>query len=226
MAFSKRVMDVVLSSAGLLLLWPILLLAAIVIKLSSRGPVFFIAKRAGLNGGAFGLLKFRTMYCGADRFAPCTAKHDPRIFPAGRILRLLKIDELPQLINVLRGEMSVVGPRPEDWNIVREHYTPAQREVLKVRPGLTGIPQVYFFPEIFWVIDSQEMDPQEYYYRFILPMRIDMDLEYIRTQSFRLDFYLIAATVYLILFRSWRPRSRLIPTSLAARMAPGRQALD
>jgi lipopolysaccharide/colanic/teichoic acid biosynthesis glycosyltransferase len=217
MPYSKRLMDLVLSSAGLVLLWPVLLLAAAAIKLSSPGPVFYVAKRAGLDGMLFGLLKFRTMHCGADRFGPCTAKHDARVFRAGRILRLLKIDELPQLINVLRGEMSLVGPRPEDWNIVREHYTAAQREVLKVRPGLTGIPQVCYFPEIFWVIDSQHTDPQEYYYRVILPLRVEMDLEYIRNQSFWFDLYLIVATVYLILFKSWWSGSRSIPISFGAR---------
>ena len=200
----KRLVDLLLSSVGLFLLCPVLLLAAFAIKLSSKGPILYVAKRAGLNGVPFYVLKFRTMHCGADQFGPCTARHDQRIFFVGKILRSLKIDELPQLINVLRGEMSIVGPRPEDWNIVQTWYTPAQREVLKVRPGLTGIPQVRYFPEIFWMIESGGMNPEEHYYRMILPMRIDLDFDYIRRQSLWLDIQLIIVTMYLILFRSWR----------------------
>ena len=137
----KRLMDILFSAIGLVLLGPLMLLAAAVIRLSSPGPVFYVAKRAGLHGRAFGLLKFRTMQVGADRLGACTAQNDSRVFAAGRILRLFKIDELPQLINVLRGEMSIVGPRPEDWQIVHDCYTPEQRRVLEVVPGLTASPK-------------------------------------------------------------------------------------
>jgi lipopolysaccharide/colanic/teichoic acid biosynthesis glycosyltransferase len=199
---SKRLIDIVLSAIGLVLLGPVMLLAAVVVRLSSQGPVFYIAKRAGIHGRAFGLLKFRTMHIGAHRLGACTAPNDARVFAAGRVLRLFKIDELPQLINVLRGEMSIVGPRPEDWQIVQECYTPAQKQVLDVAPGLTGIPQVRFFPE-FPEGNSAGTDPQEYYRRVTLPMRLELDLAYVRTRSFRLDFYLIAVTAWLVLIKSW-----------------------
>lgn len=219
MPVSKRLTDVILSLSALVVLSPLFLLVAIAIKLSSPGPVLYVAKRAGRNGATFGLLKFRTMGCGADRLAPCTAKNDSRVFPVGRILRLFKIDELPQLINVLCGDMSIVGPRPEDWRIVRDYYTPSQRAVLDVPPGLTGIPQVKFFPEIFWAFDSNGMDPQDYYYTHILPMRLNLDLEYVRKQSFWLDLGLILKTLYLILCRSWRAAAAT--PRLADASAPG-----
>jgi lipopolysaccharide/colanic/teichoic acid biosynthesis glycosyltransferase len=200
---AKRIFDIVFAMLGLAAAAPLLLLAAAAIKLSSRGPVFYVAPRAGRFGVPFGQLKFRTMHTGADRAGAFTAKNDSRVFPAGRLLRLFKIDELPQLLNVLRGEMSFVGPRPEDLATVRECYTTPQRRVLEALPGLTGLPQVRFFPELS-VIDTEGMDPQEHYRRVILPMRLAMDLEYVRRQSFWFDLYLIAWTAWLILFASWR----------------------
>ncbi len=200
---AKRVFDIVFATLGLAAATPLFLLAAAAIKLSSRGPVFYVAPRAGRFGIPFGQLKFRTMHTGADRAGAFTAKNDARVFAAGRLLRLFKIDELPQLLNVLRGEMSFVGPRPEDLATVRECYTPQQRRVLDTLPGLTGLPQVRFFPELS-VIDTEGMDPQEHYRRVILPMRLAMDLEYVRRQSFWFDLKLIAWTAWLILFASWR----------------------
>jgi len=200
---AKRVFDIVFATLGLAAATPLFLLAAAAIKLSSRGPVFYVAPRAGRFGIPFGQLKFRTMHTGADRAGAFTAKNDVRVFAAGRLLRLFKIDELPQLLNVLRGEMSFVGPRPEDLATVRECYTPQQRRVLDALPGLTGLPQVRFFPELS-VIDTEGMDPQEHYRRVILPMRLAMDLEYVRRQSFWFDLKLIAWTAWLILFTSWR----------------------
>jgi lipopolysaccharide/colanic/teichoic acid biosynthesis glycosyltransferase len=200
--FAKRALDVVLCGLALMVLSPVMLAAALAIKLSSRGPVFYHARRAGYKGLAFYELKFRTMRLGADAHGAFTAKKDPRVFWAGAILRLFKIDELPQILNILRGEMSIVGPRPEAFEIVEECYTAEQRRVLDVAPGLTGFPQVRFFPELS-VIDSEGMDPQEHYKRIILPMRLEMDLEYVRRQSFWLDVGLILETARLVLFKSW-----------------------
>ncbi len=200
--WSKRFIDIVLSLLGLILLAPVMLLAALVIKLSSPGPVFYTAKRAGYKGQTFGQLKFRTMHVGADLHGAFTSNGDSRVFPAGRILRLFKIDELPQIFNVLRGEMSIVGPRPEDVKIVRDCYDARQFCVLDVLPGLTGLPQVRFFPELS-IIDPGGMDPQQHYRQVILPMRLEMDLHYVRRRTFWLDLYLITATLYLIAFKSW-----------------------
>ena len=152
--FSKRALDVALSLVLLLLTAPVMIVAAVLIKLSSSGPVFYVAPRAGWGGGTFGQYKFRTMHPGADRGGAFTANDDQRVFPVGRLLRLFKLDELPQMLNILRGEMSVVGPRPEAVETVRDYYTPQQRQVLEAPPGLTGIPQVRFFPELS-VIDPE-----------------------------------------------------------------------
>jgi lipopolysaccharide/colanic/teichoic acid biosynthesis glycosyltransferase len=199
---SKRLTDVVLSLLALILLSPVMLAAAVMIKLSSSGPVLYRARRAGYKGEPFDELKFRTMHLGADRHGAFTVLNDSRIFPAGKLMRLFKIDELPQIFNILRGEMSIVGPRPEDVAIVSECYDPRQRQVLEVPPGLTGFPQIRFFPDLS-VIDPKGMDAQQHYRRVILPMRLEMDLEYVRKRSFWLDIYLMLMTVYLIAVKSW-----------------------
>lgn len=199
---AKRAVDVALSSLAMIVLGPLMLAAAVAIKLSSKGPVFYHAPRAGYRGQTFFELKFRTMHLGADRHGAFTAKGDPRVFPVGSILRLFKIDELPQILNILRGEMSIVGPRPEACEIVEECYSPEQRKILDVAPGLTGFPQVRFFPELS-VIATGGMDPQEHYKRVILPMRLEMDLEYVHRQSFWLDLGLIGYTAWLVLVKSW-----------------------
>ena len=147
MPWWKRATDLVLVWAALIVLGPLMLLVALSIKLSSRGPVFYVAPRMGWRGVPFGQLKFRTMHVGADRQGAFTAQHDRRVFAVGRWLRLFKIDELPQVLNILHGEMSVVGPRPEEVATVEKCYTPAQREVLNAVPGLTGLPQVRYFPD-------------------------------------------------------------------------------
>ncbi len=206
-AAPKRIFDAILCLLAAPVAVPVILAAAIAIKLSSPGPVFYIAPRAGYRGRVFGQLKLRTMHVGADRAGAFTEKNDRRIFPAGRLLRLFKIDELPQLWNVLRGEMSVVGPRPEEIGIVRECYTAQQREVLEVLPGLTGIPQVRYFFELS-AIDPGLMDPQEHYRQVILPMRLAMDLEYVRNRTLLLDLKLIGMTLRMMLFDSWRSARR------------------
>jgi lipopolysaccharide/colanic/teichoic acid biosynthesis glycosyltransferase len=199
---AKRALDLILCSLALVFLGPLMLLVAALIKLSSPGPVFYRAMRAGYKGRPFAELKFRTMHLNADRHGSFTAKDDPRVFPVGRFLRLFKIDEMPQILNILRGEMSIVGPRPEDADTVEKCYNTQQRKVLDVAPGLTGFPQVRFFPELS-MIDPGGMDPQEHYRGVILPMRLEMDLEYVRRQSLWLDLYLIAYTIFLIAFKSW-----------------------
>ncbi len=198
---SKRALDLALCSIALALLSPLFLIVALLIKLSSPGPVFYKARRAGYKGRPFSAFKFRSMHLGSDRHGAITAQNDPRVFAVGRLLRTFKIDELPQLWNILRGEMSIVGPRPEDVEIAATCYTPRQRKVLEAAPGLTGIPQVRFFPDL-GAVDTEGMDPQEHYRQVVLPLRLELDLEYVRRQSFLSDLYLIAATVFLIVFKS------------------------
>lgn len=199
---TKRILDIAIGGGALVLLAPLMALAALLIKWSSPGPVLYVAPRAGRFGRPFGQLKFRTMRSGADSDGAFTVHNDARVFPVGRLLRLFKLDELPQLWNVVRGQMSIVGPRPEDLATVRRCYTPRQMRVLDVAPGLTGLPQVRFFPELS-VIDPEGLDPQEHYRRSILPMRLEMDLEYVRRQSLALDLSLIARTIWLIAVKSW-----------------------
>lgn len=199
---SKRALDLAICAFALPALAAVMVLAAVLIKVSSPGPVFYRAKRAGYKGRPFMALKFRTMRIGSDRLGAVTADGDSRVFAVGRILRLFKLDELPQIINILKGEMSIVGPRPEDFAIVQSCYTAEDMSVLDVAPGLTGLPQVRFFPELS-VIDSGGMDPEDHYRRVVLPMRLGMDQEYIRRRSLVFDIYLIGCTLYLILIKSW-----------------------
>ena len=149
----KRPLDVTLTLTGLLLIWPLLLATALAVRLSSPGPVFFVQTRIGLNGERFGMIKFRSMYVDAearraallaqsDRDGICfKSRHDPRITPVGRILRRFSLDELPQVFNVLKGEMSLVGPRPALPEEVRA-YPPRALGRLRVLPGITGLWQV------------------------------------------------------------------------------------
>ncbi len=143
----KRSFDIAISSIGLLLLLPLFLVIGIAIKLSSRGPVFYKGNRIGRHGEPFGMYKFRSMITDAAKIGPSvTYQDDPRITRVGRFLRGTKLDELPQLINVLKGDMSLVGPRPEtDDHVI--HYTPEQRRVLNVRPGIAGLAQIEWHDE-------------------------------------------------------------------------------
>lgn len=143
----KRLFDVVFAACVLMIAWPLILIGSLAAKLTSPGPAFYRAKRAGLGRKPFDMLKLRTMYVGADTpNRRVTAERDERITPVGAFLRKLKLDELPQFWNILRGEMSIVGPRPEDWDIVEGYYTPEQRRVLKVRPGIAALADVRLVP--------------------------------------------------------------------------------
>src|SRR2546429_6482941 len=134
----KRPLDVALGLLGLTLAAPLLAVAAIGIRLSSPGPVLYRARRVGRNGAGFTMYKLRTMHQREGAASAITGRNDPRVFPFGAWLRRTKIDELPQLFNVLRGDMSIVGPRPEDPRIVRDHFRPLHFETLRVRPGLAS----------------------------------------------------------------------------------------
>src|SRR5437867_1174639 len=143
----RRLIDIIVSLILLVLLSPVLVLAALAVKASSKGPALYLGLRVGLGGRVFGMYKFRTMIVGADALGPgITAREDPRVTSVGRILRSTKIDELPQLLNVLKGDMTLVGPRPEAPSFV-ERYTPEQRRILDVRPGITGLAQLRYTGE-------------------------------------------------------------------------------
>jgi lipopolysaccharide/colanic/teichoic acid biosynthesis glycosyltransferase len=194
----KRLFDLICALCGLILLAPLLLFIGLLIKLDSPGPVLYRGERVGKDGVLFRMFKFRTMVVNADQMGSAlTHSGDPRITRVGRALRHWKIDELPQIINVLRGDMSVVGPRPESPRYV-EHYTPAQREVLSVRPGVMGLTQVKFRHEEALLQSCANVEAD--YIEAIMPQKLALDLEYIARQSLLLDLQLIFQT-FLCLFR-------------------------
>ena len=188
----KRTFDIGVSFVGLILLSPLMLLAALAIKLASPGPIMFRQKRIGKGFHPFLIYKFRTMQEASGRRRSLTVGDDPRITPTGRLLRRTKIDEIPQLINVLKGDMSFVGPRPEVPEFV-ELFRSEYEEILKVRPGITDLASLKYRDEA--AVLEQSENPEEEYLRRVLPDKINLSKEYIRRSSFFFDLTLILKTV-------------------------------
>ncbi len=196
---AKRGLDVVASALGLIALAPVGLCAAVAIGLADGRPVIYRATRAGRHGRPFTMYKFRTMWRDAAARGPAiTTAADPRVTRVGRVLRRAKIDELPQLWNVLRGDMSLVGPRPEDPVYVAL-YTPAQRAVLAARPGITGPAQLAFADETRLLRPGHA---HEDYVDVVLPAKLAVDLEYVATFSPWRDLRILARTARALLHRS------------------------
>ncbi len=192
----KRAFDVVFALVALVLLAPLMLLFGLAVALTSPGGALFRQVRVGRAGKEFRLLKFRSMRPGSEARGQLTiGGGDPRVTPVGRVLRKTKLDELPQLWNVLVGEMSVVGPRPEVPRYVAL-YTPAQREVLRVRPGITGMASLDYVDENELLARSS--DPERTYVEEVMPAKLALDLRYVHERSMALDLRIIAATVRLI----------------------------
>ena len=189
----KRIFDIIFSFLGLLTLFPFLLLLSIFILFDSRGGVFYFQKRVGRNNRDFSLIKFRTMITGADKNGLITVgNNDVRITPVGKFLRKYKIDELPQLINILMGDMSFVGPRPEVRKYV-EMYNEEQRKVLRLRPGLTELASLEYFHENEML--SKTNDPEKTYIEEIMPHKLALNLKYIEKQNFFFDLGIIFKTI-------------------------------
>jgi len=189
----KRVFDTIISSLGLLLLGPVFLIVALMIKLDSRGPVFFKQARIGREFRSFFIYKFRTMIAdAASRGGTLTVGSDPRITRVGAVLRTTKIDESPQLINIFKGDMSFVGPRPEVLEFV-ELFRSDYEEILRVRPGLTDLASLKYRNEAMTL--AQAEDPHEDYLKRVLPDKIRLAKEYIRRSSFLFDLGLIIKTL-------------------------------
>lgn len=192
----KRLTDVVGSAAGLLVLSPFFLVIALAVKLSGPGPVFFRQTRVGQAGRRFGMLKFRSMIPVVEHAGPLvTAGGDARVTVVGRLLRRTKIDELPQLVNVLRGEMTLVGPRPEVpryVDIYRDRYAP----ILRHRPGITSACALALLREEHLLGESD--DPESYYVDVILPWKIEAYRRELEQQSFWRDMRTLAATILLV----------------------------
>src|SRR5215813_10854782 len=193
----KRILDIVVSSIGLICLLPLLLVVALLIKLDSTGPVFFRQTRMGRRFRPFQILKFRTMVQDSStRGKSFTVGDDPRITRVGWFLRKTKIDELPQLINVLRGEMTFVGPRPEVPQYV-ELFRKDYEEILKIRPGVTDLASIKYRDEA--ALLGQSDNPEEEYITRVLPDKISLGKEYIRRSSVFFDLTLMFKT-FLRLF--------------------------
>jgi lipopolysaccharide/colanic/teichoic acid biosynthesis glycosyltransferase len=187
----KRMFDIAGATLGLVLAGPLLLILAVAIKIESRGPVFFRGVRVGLHGHRFRIFKFRSMVADAEQSGPgITAAGDSRVTRLGRLLRRFKLDELPQLLNVLKGEMSLVGPRPEDPRYVA-HYTAEQRRVLSVRPGITGAASVRYRHE---EVLLRGPDWETVYLTVIMPDKLKIDLAYIEHWSFGSDLKVLVQT--------------------------------
>jgi lipopolysaccharide/colanic/teichoic acid biosynthesis glycosyltransferase len=191
----KRVFDIAAAAAGLVLAVPLFVVIAVLIKLDSRGPIFFTQERIGLRFRRFRIYKFRTMVQNAAAGAPITCGADPRVTRVGRLLRGTKLDELPQLINILAGEMSVVGPRPELPRYV-ELFRKDYSEILNVRPGLTDFASLKYRDEA--TLLGRSANPQEEYVRRILPDKIGLARQYIQDSSFLTDLALIFRTLIRI----------------------------
>lgn len=192
----KRLFDIVASGFGLLVLSPLLLILAIWIKLDSAGPIFYRQVRVGRGNKDFRIFKFRSMRVGSDKGSLVTiGGRDPRVTRSGYYIRKYKFDELPQLINVLLGDMSIVGPRPEVRHYV-DYWTPEQMHVLDVRPGITDPASIRFRNENELMAAAD--DPESYYIHVIMQEKIKLYLEYVQNASFWYDIKLIFQTFRVI----------------------------
>jgi len=193
----KRAMDVVISGGALLVLWPVLLIVALLIKIDDPGPVFYRQVRVGKDGKEFRIFKFRTMVVDADKKGlAITVGRDNRITRMGTLLRKTKLDELAQLLNVFLGDMSFVGPRPEVPKYV-DMYTPYQRQVLLVRPGITDYASIAYRNENDLLAGSE--DPERMYIDVIMPDKIELNMKYLREISPAADIRLIFGTIAAVI---------------------------
>ena len=195
----KRLIDIILSIIGILLFLPIFIIISIVIKLTSVGSVFYFGKRIGLNGRPFKIIKFRTMFDNSDKGPDTTSRNDYRITFVGRFLRKHKLDELPQLFNILFGDMSFVGPRPE-LKKYTDLYKDDEKLILTVKPGLTDISSIYFL-NLNELIDDK--NPDQSFEEKILPKKNLLRVEYVKKQSLLLDLKLILKTMMKLFGFKW-----------------------
>lgn len=196
----KRIFDILFSVSVLLLLFPILLIIGVLIILESRGGMFFSQKRIGKNEQAFQILKFRTMFLDAEKKGQITVgDRDPRITRVGFSLRKYKLDELPQFWNVLIGEMSIVGPRPEVPYYVN-FYDKNQRQVFKVKPGITDYASLKYFDEN--VLLGKSENPEQTYIQEIMPQKLALNLEYVNHRNFSKDLKIVGKTALKIFQKS------------------------
>lgn len=196
-----RFLDMLFSGLALILLSPLLLPIMLALKFTGEGEVFYLQERVGKDGKPFGIWKFATMLKDSPNMknAYITTRNDPRVLPLGGFLRKSKINELPQLVNILKGDISIVGPRPQ----VRAHLDlyPKNKldDILSIQPGLTGIASLFFRDEEI-MISNSDLDPKEFYKAFIAPYKADLELWYKKNQNLYTYFMLIALTAWSVIF--------------------------
>lgn len=215
--FAVRTIESVLALAALILLAPVLFCCALLVKITSPGTILFRQKRVGLGGQIFTLYKFRTMAATVGDSLPITAGSDPRITALGRVLRRSKLDELPQLYNVWRGEMSFVGPRPESVELV-DWRNPLWRKVLSVRPGITDPVTLEFRNEEALLAGVE--NKTAFYSEVIQPYKLNGYTRYLETKSMKNDVWIVVQTLRAILF----PQTAVLPTGIAK--AAGKNVCD
>lgn len=202
---SKRIFDFTVSALALIVLSPLLLAIALAIKIGSPGPVFYRGFRAGQGGTPFRMWKFRTMLVNADKMGgPSTSADDPRLTGVGRVLRWYKLDEMPQLISVLQGHMSLVGPRPEVLSET-ELYTDEERALLSVPPGIIDYASMKFHNEEAILAGSS--DPHQTYLEKIRPEKVRLGLHYVKTRSFTGDLKILLQGAGMVAFTRFQKRS-------------------
>ena len=218
----RRILDVVLAGGTMLILSPILLPLILVLRFSGEGEVFYRQQRVGLGGRNFGLLKFATMLKNSPKIGACeiTIRNDPRILPLGSFLRKTKVNELPQLWNIVIGDMSIVGPRPMVPSTF-EHYPANAKSVLcKVLPGLTGIGSIVFRDEERYL--DGHADLMAFYRDIIIPYKSNLELWYVANESLKLYLLMIFATAWVILF----PSSKIAETLFQGLPTPPRELIE
>lgn len=219
--WTKRLFDVILAAAALVFVFPLLTAIALIAKLSSPGPVLYRGKRVGLHGRLFLILKFRTMVPNAESLGgSATAGDDPRLTRLGKFLRHYKLDELPQLLNVLKGEMSLVGPRPEVQKYV-DLYSAEEREILTLLPGITDWASIWNSNEAAVLEGSR--DPEKTYEELIRPTKLALQLRYLRNRSLSTDLKILVYTACKLILEDWIPRE-LKPYGRARRHRIGSRA--
>lgn len=195
----KRVFDLIFAFLGLILVSPLFLIIVFLIKRESPGPVFYRGERVGKNNKIFRIFKFRTMVMNAEKLGgPSTASDDPRLLKIGLFLKKYQLDELPQLINVLKGEMSLIGPRPEVKMYVEMMTDEERKAILSLRPGMTDLASLWNFHEGELLKGSP--DPEKTYMEKIRPEKIRLQLEYVKNRSFLLDLKIVIKTIIKIFY--------------------------
>jgi len=194
----KRLSDFIVSLLSIIILSPLLIIISILVLVSSGCPIIHRQKRVGKNWKIFNLYKFRTMIVGAEKEGYICKKDDSRVTPIGRVLRKWKLDELPQLFNVLKGDMSFVGPRPEILEFA-EHYKEQFKKILVVKPGITDLASIQFRNELDLI--GNVKNTKDYYLKEILPQKTKINSDYIKKANIFYDIYLILKTLTSLLFK-------------------------